>query len=735
MMPIFFHLESHLWIAYTLFFNGLLLTYLVRSWSSSFQELTSSFEATLASSFFLSIAINGLLLLWLDVLGLGFGNAKLILPVLSVVLIALTIQGVNSNKYSFNLPEISWSRLALYGFVFIVLFYNGGLIEHITDAWWHMSFANKIEYESTFTLSAPHLNLHNDRYYPPLWHGNLALIKILSGESLMVVWNSVTAWAGVVKVMCFYLLGLGVSQSKRTALFSAILFIVLPGVGNSYLRVSAWPAHIAYSAFFCLVYLFFKWYENTKTILSIEKGFLKELFVSNVSVVISSILLIVIILFSHKAELLWLFMMLFAYAIAEQFYYFYVSQKPAKLTYVVGVVFLLIAFTITLYLIIQGQSKWESNIDFVIVYFAPLLLLILFSIVCAVNFFNYSSDFFKIVVSISAITVFFLLINWHHLMSLFVPELASGPNGRWENALQVKGYFDQSLKVPGWHLQLRQGLLYSGVLSVLMAFIMLLVTKSRVFLFTFSTCFFALLICSSPYLYQWMNELLSYHSVWRVSLFVFHPLVYAAVIVWLLEKNKEGSNRLVLIMFSISLCVLLIFDGKYHFDKELVQIKSKHFSDQRNWSLFYPQSYVYQNSSIRYQNDLDEISKVIEPKAVVISDKATSYYLAASSPVYVVNVQNHHGRSHNSDWAHMLDNRFGCYIEHTENKDKLGRFLAEQQGKSVRISYLVLNRDTKNKNLKADCWAFRNNAIAKHIEPLASRVYAGEYLDLYKIRN
>ena len=58
---------------------------------------------------------------------------------------------------------------------------------------------------------------------------------------------------------------------------------------------------------------------------------------------------------------------------------------------------------------------------------------------------------------------------------------------------------------------------------------------------------------------------------------------------------------------------VIAYDAKNHFNKELVQLKIDHKSDQRHWSLFYNQSNIYQSSSFRYENDFEEIKKIVEP--------------------------------------------------------------------------------------------------------------------------
>lgn len=551
MMPIFFHIESHLWIAYLFFINGALLHYLFRSFSTNYLELTSTLEAQFLASFFISISLNGLLLLGLDLLNLEFRLMLFVLPVICIAILTCVVR--TTPKYEFKTIlsfECDYKRLALYLSVFIMLFYNGGLIEQISDAWWHMSLANKIGTASSFDLETGHLNGRYSRYYPPLWHGNLALANILSGISIPVFWNSFTAWGAVIKVMSFYLFALSLSGQKSIATLGALLFVLLPGVGDSFLRVSAWPSHIAYTAWFSLFFISFSLLNQIKNSIS---GFLdasKALYEQR-AIILTALTLLILINFAHQAELLW-------FAMAFLFYFIGISaqrvfkksdtveaEQSIWLINLLGKLLLVGALILSVWFVYQDWKKVLINPDGFLVYFIPILTLLVF---CYLQFqtikkpSTYFTSTAKGAVLLVAI-VLLLSIDLRHLLSLFNSELAYPKERFHELPLHALGWFGEELKIPGWHLQLRFGLLYSGILSIPLALFLAFYRPSRLTLFLASTSSFALLFCASPYLYHWLQELMNYHSPWRISLMIFHPITLSVAIVfcWQYLMNNKTS--------------------------------------------------------------------------------------------------------------------------------------------------------------------------------------------------
>ncbi len=529
MMPIFFHLESHLWIAYLLLFNGWLLSLLLRQRSADFNELTKSFEAQILSAFFISISVNGIFLLLLQLLGQPFSLMHYIIPTLTAIWLGVcAVAGV---RFRAILDfEFSLGRAIFYLLIFVILFYNGGLIEQVSDAWWHMSLANKIGIASSFELSTGHLTGLPSRYYPPLWHGNLALVKELSGESLPVIWNSFTAWGAVLKVMAFYLFARALTDSKSVGFLAALLFFVLPGLGNSYMRVSAWPSHIAYAAWFTIFFAVFTTLESRRPHDKLI-GFVRTNFSSLLVASSAVLVLLVDIYFLHKAEILYL-------ALAFLFYFWgllivstLVSKKRGALepsSDLLGAYALVFMFAIVTLIVYRNMGsaaiEWFSITNLI-----PAVLFLTFIV------FTVGADD-KGVRAKQAVLIFVLLLV---LASILPQHIRALFDTQYSSTARVTGWFGRELIVPDWSRQLREGFLWSGLLSIPLSLYLAVKTPSKATVFLASNACFAFVLVASPYCYHWLTETLNYHSPWRVAMLVFSPIIFAQFLQYLIHLKRS----------------------------------------------------------------------------------------------------------------------------------------------------------------------------------------------------
>lgn len=179
----------------------------------------------------------------------------------------------------------------------------------------------------------------------------------------------------------------------------------------------------------------------------------------------------------------------------------------------------------------------------------------------------------------------------------------------------------------------------------------------------------------------------------------------------------------------VALAIMVGYDAHFHFDAELVDLKSKNRSDQRNWSLFYDQERVYFNSPLRYEQDFKEIEKRIEPGKLVISDLATSYYAAVYLPNYVVNIHRHHGSWKRPSYDAFIKARYLCYLEFEENKSKVLSFIKAEP----LADYILVNKDGKYSHRRQDCLAFRSHTLVEKLPEFSTLEYSGTYLNLYKL--
>ncbi len=532
MMPIFFHAKAHLWIAYTLFFNGILLTLIFTSLSPRFEEIVETFEAKILSSFAFSLSLNSLVLLVLDYLNQPFSNAIYPLLTVSVVLlIVVTYSGAFKEKKL----GIDLLVFPLYIFMFIVLFYNGGLIDQISDAWWHMSLANQIGIENTLTGNTKHLTGLPERYYPPLWHGNLALIREISGIQLPTLWNAFTAWGGVLKLMGFYLLGLGVFADRKIAFLGAVLFALLPGLGNSYMRVSAWPSHVSYSLWFFSLFLTFGILDSFKTKKHNLITEFKHLWQQRV-LVCMLVLIILLMYFLHQFEVLLLFtsvtVYLFVLALKNGEEH---SHNRIKTVYL-GL--RLVLFALLFFAIYKAFTiETDSGID---AYLLRIFPVIISCILIVLHFAGRLNGRSKFALLFALAGLLLLSINFQHVASLFVPELALPRGASHTQPMIAMGWFGGELSLPGWHHQLRMGLLWSGVIAFIVSAVMIVGERSRGWVFVAANCIFVWSLILSPYIYHWFSVSLNYHSVWRFAMLSFHPLVIAAMCIWAIRYIRAA---------------------------------------------------------------------------------------------------------------------------------------------------------------------------------------------------
>jgi len=154
----------------------------------------------------------------------------------------------------------------------------------------------------------------------------------------------------------------------------------------------------------------------------------------------------------------------------------------------------------------------------------------------------------------------------------------------------------------------------------------------------------------------------------------------------------------------ISVLVLVIFESGRHFDNKLIQDKKKAYSAQKNWNIFFAQSNVYLGGGIRHDEDFSRLAHLLEKDSSLITDVATSYYAAASLPVYVKNVHKHHGRHKSRKW-----------------------------GRLPPVRYIAVNRTHYNDNFKRGCMSQRRRGLLSVIDSLGPPVFEGETILVHRL--
>ena len=200
--------------------------------------------------------------------------------------------------------------------------------------------------------------------------------------------------------------------------------------------------------------------------------------------------------------------------------------------------------------------------------------------------------------------------------------------------------------------------------------------------------------------------------------------------------NRSIMVRLLALVTLAAILVVVALDSRFHFDSKLVLLKKQNQSAQRSWNVHYAQAEVHLHSAMRYEPDIARINELITPGHVILSDLATSYYLAAMTPSFVKNTHLHQGRLRSPGWAVFLSKRDYCNLEDKARRDRVIQFFRRQRALAIgqpRLKYIVINRDRQNQNLKLDCLATQHQRIKKALPGLARLIYDGEYLSLFEI--
>jgi hypothetical protein len=218
--------------------------------------------------------------------------------------------------------------------------------------------------------------------------------------------------------------------------------------------------------------------------------------------------------------------------------------------------------------------------------------------------------------------------------------------------------------------------------------------------------------------------------VWRVSIIIFHPLIFAIALVGLWRASTPWSKSTLLPAIAlILLTITLLAQSAFHFDPQIVLEKRKHGSAQRNWNLNYGQNYAFYDGSFRYSDEFLSMTNLVDKNSVILSDLATSYYASAYLPGSVVNVHRHQGRLQNQQWRKYLELDGLCGAVDKSSTETLLSIIVKRS-KDQKILYL-LNTDRQNRNVRVSCESNREHIIRPFLDQYAQPLFKGQYLELY----
>ena len=546
---------THLAILYVLFIPGALLVLVLNRFIHESKVLIRGYDLLIVFSLLYSIALNGVIGFLLTNFNVSYEYYILVIGLIDLLLIVALFY--KNTKVHLKRITSSFESKALYliaAVFFIIMIYNGGLLDILADSWWHMAYANRIFESSSYILDRIHLTGEptSDIAYAPLWHLQLAFIKHVSGEELPYIWHSLAPWIVMVTLFSYYRLASVLVKNRWTPLIGVLLFTLLLGGINSYFRVSPWPGNVSYVFWYLLIYLTFRYIDlqpDQKISVSIVDRlyYLISGIARNKYLVFIVLLSVLVIAGLHTAQLIW-------YLIGFSGYYLFIRHADKNpfisqyemhkdysvLTPIIVVlifIFLFVEFYLTDNLSIKAIFKDPKNYASVPIMFGSIWLISrLLNQTVKNNIIWYS------LFAIFTVSSLYFVIDWGHLHALFEPSIEA--HGKLPHIpREFENIHGVSLSLPSWSHQIRWGLLYSGVLAIPVSIYLAIMRRDRGSYFLASGAIIGFLGVSSPYYYTALIQLIPYNSMYRIHLIIFIPIIFSLFFthVWTLFRNNDQA--------------------------------------------------------------------------------------------------------------------------------------------------------------------------------------------------
>jgi len=545
---------THLAILYVLFVPGVLLVLVSMRFIRETQVLINGYDLLIVFSLLFSIGLNGAIGFIFTKFYIGYEHYILVIGLIDLLLIvALLYKNTKVRRIRITSNTESKVLYIFTGVFFIIMLYNGGLLDILADSWWHMAYANRIAESSSYILDRipltgePIISI----VYAPLWHLQLAFIKHVSGEEIPYIWHSLAPWIVMVTIFSYYRLASVLVKNRWTPLVSVMLFTLLLGGINSYFRVSPWPGNVSYVFWYLLIFLTFRYIDlqpdQKMTVSTVDRlHYLISGVARNKYLIFIVLLSVIVIAGVHTAQLIW-------YLIAFLGYYLFIRHADKNpfisqceiykdysvLTPIIGmliIVLLFVEFYLTGNLSIKAILKDPKNYVSIPIMFGSIWLLsrLLNQTEKNNNYYWYS------LLAIFTVVSLYFVIDWGHLRALFVPSMEV--HGRLPHVPRVyKDIQGVTLSLPSWSHQIRWGLLYSGVLAIPVSIYLAVMRRDRGSYFLASGAIIGFLGVSSPYYYTALIQLIPYTSMYRIHLIIFTPIIFSLFFthVWVLIKNND----------------------------------------------------------------------------------------------------------------------------------------------------------------------------------------------------
>ncbi|MFW2439330.1 MAG: hypothetical protein ACN4GR_08165 [Arenicellales bacterium] len=543
---------THLAILYVLFIPGTLLVLTSMRFIRETQVLVNGYDLLVIFAFLFSITLNGAVGFLFTNFNISYEYYILVIGLIDLLLIA-TLFYKNTKVPQIRISSNTESKiLYLYATVFfVIMVYNGGLLDILADSWWHMAYANRIAESSNYILDRIHLTgeLKTGIAYAPLWHLQLAFIKHVSGVELPYIWHSLAPWIVMVTLFSYYRLASVLVKNRWAPLISVILFTLLLGGINSYFRVSPWPGNVSYVFWYLLIYMTFRYIDiqpDPKIAISAVDRlyFLVSGVARNRFLIFTVLLTVLVIAGIHTAQLIW-------YLIAFLGYYFFIRHADKNpyirqyeihkdytvLSPVIGVLIIVLLF-VEFYLTgnLSVNAIYNNPIKYISI---PVMFVSFWLFSRLLNQTAQNNCLGCALLATFVIISLYLVIDWEHLRALFVPSMEV--QGRLPHLPRVyENIPGVPLKLPGWGHQIRWGLLYSGVLAVPISIYLAVMRRDRGSYFLASGAIIGFLGVSSPYFFTALIQLIPYSSMYRIHLIIFTPIIFSVFFThaWMVIKRN-----------------------------------------------------------------------------------------------------------------------------------------------------------------------------------------------------
>lgn len=546
-------LSTHLAILYVLFIPGILLVLVFMRYIDEAKIIVNGYDLLIVLAFLCSVALNGAIGLLLSLFSITFYKYFFIMGFIDLALICALLYRRSEIVKIKIISGIELKILYVFSAVFfIIMSYNGGLIDILADSWWHMAYANKIAESSNYILGRHHLTGEpfGGVAYAPIWHLQLAFIKIVSGQELPYIWHSLAPWVVIVTLFSYYRLASVLVKNDWIALVSVVFFTILLGGINSYFRVSPWPGNVSYIFLYLLIYMTFLYIDrqpdkkfplsNLDRIYNLMLGIIR-----NKHLVFLIFLSVIVIAGVHTAQLIW-------YVIAFFGYYLFIGhavknprirqdkiQKDySVLTPIISLIiiaFLLMAFYL------KGSLSVKEIFSTPIKYISiPIMFTSIWLFSKLLNQTKKNSRLCYTLCAIFSVIVLYFIIDWTHLGALFFRSMEVHKVSPHLPRVYEGIIPGVTLKLPSWAHQLRWGLLYSGVLSIPVAIYLMLMRRDRGAYFLASAAIIGFLGIVSPYYFTALIQLIPYNSMYRIHLIIFSPIIFSLLYahVWNIFKKE-----------------------------------------------------------------------------------------------------------------------------------------------------------------------------------------------------